>query len=120
MLEICCPYLDFLCNGESLESRDERIAYIRGFFDAEGGVPHKTSARFYIQFVQKNRPKTEMIVRTLGTFGIKIGLIHNPSVRVDPEYWRVFVSTCSHRIFAEQIGSYHPIKGPILKKRMKI
>lgn len=119
-LETCCPFLDFACDGERLGTRDERIAYIQGFFDAEGGVPHRADAKFYIQLVQKDRLKIEKLARMLGVLGIKTGKVHNPSVRVDPEYWRVFVSTDSHRAFARTIGSYHPIKGPILHARMKI
>jgi len=120
VLETCFPSLDFACNGERLETRDERIAYIQGFFDAEGGVPHGAQARFYIQLVQKDRPKIEMLVRMLDTLGIKTGVVHNPSVRVDPEYWRVFISTRSHAAFSQIIGSQHPVKGPILHMRMKI
>lgn len=120
ILETCCPYLDFACIGECLESREEKIAYIQGFFDAEGGVPHKDNARFYIQLVQKDKQKIEMLVRMLTELGISTGIVHNPSVRVDPEYWRVFISTRSHRAFAQIIGSCHPVKGLILQKRMKI
>lgn len=120
ILETCSPYLDFACNGERLGLRDERVAYIQGFFDAEGGVPHGAQAKFYIQLVQKDRLKIEKLARMLRTLGIETGAIHNPSVRVDPEYWRVFVSTRSHRAFARTIGSLHPVKGPILHARMKI
>lgn len=120
VLETCCPHLNFACNGERLETRDERIAYLQGFFDAEGGVPHGIHARFYIQLVQKDRPKVEMLARMLDTLTIKTGVVHNPSARVDPEYWRVFVSTRSHAAFAQIIGSRHPVKGPILQTRMKI
>jgi intein/homing endonuclease len=120
VLETCSPFLDFACDGERLETRDERIAYIQGFFDAEGGVPHSASARFYIQLVQKDRPKIEMLVRMLTSLGISTGVVHNPSVRVDPEYFRVFISTRSHAAFAQIIGSRHPVKGPILQMRMKI
>lgn len=119
-LETCSPYLDFACDGQRLKTRNERIAYIRGFFDAEGGVPHKANAKFYIQLVQKDKTKIEKLARMLDVLGIKTGKIHNPSVRVDPEYWRVFISMSSHRAFARIVGSWHPVKGPILQKRMKI
>jgi intein/homing endonuclease len=120
VLETCCSYLDFDCNEDDLELREEKIAYIRGFFDAEGGVPHSENAKFYIQLVQKDRPKIEMLSRMLTSLDISTGAIHNPSVRVDPEYWRVFISTRSHRAFAQIIGSWHPVKGLILQSRMKI
>jgi intein/homing endonuclease len=119
-LETCCTSLDFACDGERLETRDERIAYLRGFFDAEGGVPHRASSKFYIQLVQKNRKKIETLARMLASLDVKTGALHNPSVRVDPNYWRIFVSTESHRAFARIIGSWHPVKGPILLTRMKI
>lgn len=119
-LETCCSHLNFACDGERLETQDEKTAYIRGFFDAEGGVPHGATAKFYIQLVQKDRLKIEKLALMLNTLGIRTGKIHNPSVRVDPEYWRVFISTQSHRAFARIIGSHHPIKGPILRTRMKI
>ena len=31
--------------------------YARGYFDAEGGIPRNVAARFYIQFVQKDRSR---------------------------------------------------------------
>jgi len=120
ILETCCPYLDFACDAERLETHDEKIAYIKGFFDAEGGVPRRADAKFYIQLVQKDQGKIEKLARVLSTLSIKTGKVHNPSVHVDPEYWRVFVSTSSHFAFARIIGSLHPIKGPILQTRMKI
>ena len=42
--------------------------------------------------------------------GIKCGKPHNPSRRVDPEYWRFFVSSESYSAFAREIGSMHPSK----------
>ncbi|MEK7479013.1 MAG: LAGLIDADG family homing endonuclease [Patescibacteria group bacterium] len=100
-------------------STAEKVAYLRGFFDAEGGVPHN-SGPFYIQLVQKNRMKILMIKRTLQEMGISTGKVHNPSARVDPYYWRIFVSKKSHLLFAETIGSWHPIKQRIFRERMKI
>ncbi|HEV8338260.1 MAG TPA: hypothetical protein VGR25_01210 [bacterium] len=34
-------------------SSAEQIAFARGYFDAEGGIPTEHSSRFYIQLVQK-------------------------------------------------------------------
>lgn len=100
--------------------RHEWIGYIRGFFDAEGGIPKNATSRFYVQFVQKNREKLEAIRLQLGKLGISSGVVHNPSRRVDPEYWRFFVATSSHQRFIHLIGSSHPRKSQILLKRMKI
>ena len=98
----------------------EWMAYIRGFFDAEGGIPRQATARFYIQFVQKNQPKLIAITQALGAMGIATGTIHNPSQRIDPSYWRFFVATRSHELFAQTIGSWHPRKSKIFETRMKI
>ncbi len=40
---------------EPVHNRGESAAFVRGYFDAEGGVPANVSDRFYVQFVQKNR-----------------------------------------------------------------
>lgn len=60
-----------------------------------------------------------MIEKLLSDIGIACGKIHNPSSRVDANYWRVYVSAESHGLFANTIGSYHPIKAPILRERVK-
>lgn len=119
-LETLAPFLDFNFDPSTLGDIDEQIAYIRGFFDAEGGVPHDNEAKFYIQLVQKNRSKIEKLKAILAGLGVETGKIHNPSVRVDPDYWRIFVSTKSHKDFAGIIGSWHPLKSRILRERMMI
>lgn len=119
-LETLAVFLDFVFDPLTLETDRERISYIRGFFDAEGGVPHIRSAKFYIQLVQKDRVKIEKLVRMLDMLGIYTGKVHNPSVRVDPDYWRVYVRWRSHKDFAKLIGSLHPIKQKIFRERMMI
>ena len=118
-LETLAPFLDFKFDPIEL-GREERIAYVRGFFDAEGGIPRIENAIFYIQLVQKNKPKLERLKEILSEVEIDSGKIHNPSVRVDPEYWRFFVATRSHKDFAKIIGSWHPRKDAIFKRRMMI
>jgi intein-encoded DNA endonuclease-like protein len=44
-------------NVHELVLEDEQINFIRGFFDAEGGIPSQSNYRFYIQLVQKNYEK---------------------------------------------------------------
>jgi intein/homing endonuclease len=39
----------------------EKSAFVRGYFDAEGGIPRNRDARFYVQFVQKNRGDLERV-----------------------------------------------------------
>lgn len=118
VLETLCSDLNFNFNPIRL-TKKEKIAYVRGFFDAEGGIPHN-GKRFYIQLVQKNFRKILLLKKLLKNLEIDSGKIHNPSKRIDPDYWRVFILARSQRKFAESIGSYHPIKANIFQERMKI
>ena len=119
ILETVCKDLRFDFSTSVLRTQKEKIAYVRGFFDAEGGVP-RTRDEFYIQLVQKDFPKIDALKGILAELGIHSGRIHNPSKRVDPDYWRVFVSRKSHKDFANIIGSWHPIKARIFSERMMI
>ena len=119
ILETVCKDLDFSFDPRNLSTEGEKIAYIRGFFDAEGGIPHN-DGEFYIQLVQKNLGKMETIKEILIILGISCGKIHNPSIRVDPDYWRFFISRKSHKKFALMIGSWHPLKAEIFSRRMMI
>jgi len=100
---------------DTISELKRRTAYARGYFDAEGGIPRRTEARFYIQFVQKNLQDLSEVRETLLTHGIRCGRLHNPSTRVDPHYWRFFVASGSHLDFAETIRSWHPRKRPRLE-----
>lgn len=40
ILETLADFLDFHFDPLQLQSKEESIAYIRGFFDAEGGIPN--------------------------------------------------------------------------------
>jgi len=120
ILETLADFLDFNFNPSRLEKSKEKAAYIRGFFDAEGGVPRHEKARFYIQLVQNDKEKLEKLKVLLSDLEIKTGIIHNPSKKVDPEYWRMYVLADSHERFGNTIGSWHPRKIRILKKRMMI
>ena len=119
-LETTAVFLDFKFDPRSLRTSSEIAAYIRGFFDAEGGIPHARSAKFYIQLVQKDRKKMQTLKELLQSLGIKTGVLHNPSRRVDPNYWRCFVSTASHMDFAKVVGSSHPAKQARFRERMMI
>ena len=119
-LETLAAFLDFKFDPLLLTTKAEQSSYIRGFFDAEGGVPRGAQSKFYIQLVQKDRIKIEKLVVMLKSLGVETGKIHNPSAKIDPNYWRVFVSTKSHKDFARKVGSWHPIKKEILRKRMMI
>ena len=120
VLETSAKFLAIDFDPNLLVSKDEKIAYIRGFFDAEGGVPRDISSRFYIQLVQKNQPKLAWIRSALTDMDISCGVIHTPSKRVDPSYFRFFISAKSYKEFMKIIGSWHPRKQSIFESRMKI
>lgn len=107
-------------SGYKLESQKDKIDYIRGYFDAEGSVPRNQKSRFYIYFSQKDFNDLNTLGEFLTNIGVKCGKIHNPSKKIDPDYWRFFVSSKSYKEFSLLVGSYHPIKSKILYKRMKI
>ncbi len=113
---------EFLRNIEKQDytSEEEKIAYIRGYFDSEGGVPHKIQSRFYIQLCQKNYSELVALKEMVESLGIKCGRIHNPSKRVDPNYWRFYILSESFHDFMGKIGSWHPLKKQIFQARMKI
>jgi intein-encoded DNA endonuclease-like protein len=120
VLETLADFLDFNFNPLSLRSDEEKIGYIRGFFDAEGGIPKNKKARFYIQLVQNNREKLVKIKKLLNDLRIKTGKIHNPSRSVDPDYWRMYVLAKSQQSFLKKIGTWHPRKIKTLRQRMMI
>lgn len=118
VLETLCQEINFSFDPLN-KSIEEKIFYVKGFFDAEGGVP-RNGKRFYVQFAQKSYKKIEQIKKSLDELGISTGKIHNPSKNIDPNYWRIFVRTKSHKRFAKIVGSLHPIKSVILLERMVI
>ena len=77
-------------------------------------------ARFYIQLVQKSRADLAKVRDALESLEIRCGRIHNPSVQVDPDYWRFYVLRSSHEDFIRRVGSWHPRKRELLEARMKI
>ena len=101
-----------------IASKQDKIDYIRGYFDTEGGVAKSTTVRYYLYFAQKDRKDLEQVKEYLEQLSISCGVTHNPSSRVDPNYWRFFVRAKSYKDFARIIGSAHPEKAKFL--RMKI
>ena len=118
-LETVSKELNFKFNPLRLQTKPERTMYLRGLFDAEGGIP-RNGKRFYIQLAQKDYAKMNAVKKILREIGIESGRMHNPSKRVDPNYWRIFVPAKHHRLFAEMIGSWHPVKSKIFSERMMI
>ncbi|KKS32105.1 MAG: LAGLIDADG homing endonuclease [Candidatus Amesbacteria bacterium GW2011_GWA2_42_12] len=101
-----------------IKSKTEKIDYLRGYFDAEGGIAKASSVRFYLYYCQKNYSEMVLIRNWLTEFKINCGKIHNPSRDRDPDFWRFYISASGYSKFAKLIGSSHPDKWPYL--RMKI
>lgn len=117
VLETTAPFLDPSFRATDVGSTDEGRAFARGYFDADGGIPKRSDARFYIQFTQKDRPDLEALRLFLESDGIKCGALHNPSRLVDPEHWRFYIGACSFQRFIADIGSWHPRKQALLLAR---
>jgi hypothetical protein len=102
---------------ETIRTPGEAAAFVRGYFDAEGGVPAHARDRWYVQFVQKSHADLVRTCDLLGLLGVRCGRIHNPSVRRDANYWRFYVRVAAHRRFIQIIGSWHPRKRTLLDER---
>lgn len=118
VLETTAPFLDVNFDPAALRSTEEAVSYVRGYFDAEGGMPRSTSVRFYLQLSQKNHLELTKVRAILESLGIDCGRIHNPSNAVDPDYWRFYVRTQAHRAFLRVIGTWHPRKVAALQAIM--
>lgn len=97
-------------NTTKITSLDEKADYIRGYFDTDGGIAKQSQVRYYLYFAQKNLLDLEQVKEFLSELGINSGKIHNPSKKVDPSYWRFYISAKSYTDFAQKIGSWHPEK----------
>lgn len=102
----------------SVLSKKEKIDYVKGYFDAEGGVSKNPNVRYYIYFCQKDINDLQKCKDILEEIGIITGKMHNPSKKVDPFYWRFYIRKKSYLKFANLVGSNHPEKSRYL--RMKI
>jgi len=111
-------FSQFVLKDCVIQTKEDKIEYIRGYFDAEGGIAKSNRVRFYIYFAQKDLQDLTEVKQFLEEINISCGKIHNPSKHADPNYWRFFVRTHSHKDFAQIVGSHHPEKLQIL--RMKI
>lgn len=101
-----------------LNSRGEVASFLRGYFDAEGGIPKNSNSRLYVQMCQKDLEDLTH-VRDLATgLGVDCGVLHNPSKRVDPHYWRFFVRAHSLFDFFRLVGSWHPRKRALMDQRL--
>jgi hypothetical protein len=120
ILETTAPFLSIDFDGSSLVGAREGLDYVRGYFDAEGGMPQDPEARLYLGISQKDRGSLEAVQMILESWEIDCGRIHNPSHSVDPDYWRFYIRSGSHRRFMAVVGSWHPRKRRLMEARMKI
>ena len=61
VLETLADFLDFKFDPLQLNKNEEKIYYIKGFFDAEGGIPRNSNTRFYIQLMQNDKEKLKKL-----------------------------------------------------------
>ena len=109
-----------LAERPTFSTREERLAYARGYFDSEGGTPRDPSARFYVQFVQKDHADLDQLRDILEFEGICCGRLHNPNRLRDPDLWRFYVVAAGHSAFATRVGSWHPRKRSLLEARFGV
>lgn len=120
VLETTASFLSIEFDASELVGYPEGLDYVRGYFDAEGGMPKQAAVRLYLQITQKDRANLETVRSILEAGDIRCGRIHNPSHRVDPSYWRFYVRACSQESFMSLVGSWHPRKRQQMETRMKI
>lgn len=116
IVETSAPYHRDRCLAP--EGTAARIAYVRGYFDAEGGLPHSAGARFYLQIAQKDYACLANLRQVIVDLAISCGVLHVPSRRVDPDYWRFFVRAAGQDRFCQLISSWHPRKRPLMRARL--
>ena len=95
----------FFLKDTRITTKKDRIDYIRGYFDTDGGIAKSGKVRFYIYFAQKDLQDLKQVKTFLQELGVICGRIHNPSHKVDPNYWRFYISAKSYQDFANKIGS---------------
>jgi intein-encoded DNA endonuclease-like protein len=110
-------FMDF--DPAKLQTDVEKIAYIRGYFDAEGGTSHDDNVRFYLQFAEKNKNRLEEVKNLLVQLGFECGKIHCPNLQEDPDYRRFYIRASSYDKFIDTIGSWHPRKEKIFSERRR-
>src|SRR6266545_6673782 len=77
IVETSARFLTLSFDPTHLVEIPEGLDYVRGYFDADGGLPRHPTARLYLQFGQKDRASLEMVTKILSSWGITSGRIHN-------------------------------------------
>jgi hypothetical protein len=120
VLETTAPFLSKSFDAAALTFEPQGLDYVRGYFDSDGGMPCRADARLYFQFCQKNRESLEVVKDILESRAIECGRVHNPSPKIDPNYWRMYVRNGWHDKFMRLVRSWHPRKRLQMQNRMKI
>jgi len=82
-----------------------QIDYVRGFWDAEGGLP-KTTDQTYISFDQMNRPALEFIRNILVTKGF-----HPTNITLTGKCWQFRLTRKKELArYFQEIGTFHSEK----------
>ena len=94
----------------SFSRSEERLAYARGYFDAEGGTPRDPSARFYLQFVQKNHGDISELRAMLEREGIVLWTAAQPSRVQGSRSLAVLCCSCRRHCLRDQCWVVAPEK----------
>ena len=88
---------------------DEKIMFIRGFFDTEGDCSPKSSKSPYIGISQKNKEVLEQMKGLFDEVGINTTKVHLIDKKSNTH--RIAISDkVSIKLFIEIIGAEHPLK----------
>lgn len=104
----------------SPETFEEKLNYIKAFWDADGGCPKNPTRtkKIYIKFTQKDKRSLDELKTFLeADFGIKCGRVRISEIKSTGNIWR-FTITNKDGIqkFCNKIGSLHPEKKQRLEK----
>lgn len=104
--------------------------YVRGFFDAEGGIPHVEKreikpTNIRVHFSQGNKKSLVELKKMINNFGIKTGSVCGPYFKKnykDPQYALMIHGIKEVTQFYQIFGSLHSLKIKrlsIIRKMMK-
>lgn len=96
-----------------LMTKQQKIAFVRGFWDADGGCPRypENSSKQYLNFTQKDPVVLQEIADFLSQEGISCGEIRSNEKKSSGDIHRFsIVAKQSVLDFIEKIGSEHPEK----------
>jgi hypothetical protein len=110
VLETCASFLSISFDASALIGSSAGVAYVRGYFDADGGMPVDPSSRLYLQFCQKSYRSLEVVAANLAAWGDR--LWPNPPTE----------SSCRSRLLAglrtsRLTSSIHEVGGFLASKK---